>query len=79
MNKEDWESLVSSPGWPKLKQYLRDHRAQIAEGLAQGKFSGEKLQEAIIRCQNYDDLSRISFADIEKFYGTETTENHNEP
>lgn len=71
MTTEEWLSLVSAPGWPKLRKYLADHRSSIAEGLAQGKFAGEKVQEAIYRCQLLKDMSELSLKDIDTFYGIE--------
>lgn len=74
MTREEWESLAGSPGWPKLKQYLFDYRAAIAEQMARGQITKDEYPMAVMRCQTAADLANISLADIDKFYGVEPKE-----
>lgn len=75
MNREDYESLVSSSGWGAFKTYLLDNRAKIAEAIVDGNVNDDKLKEAIHRCQDMKDIAEIDWPTIAKFYGiTETKE-----
>lgn len=73
MTKDEWESLVTSPGWPRLKQYLRDFRERLKENIADGGLKGEKLTEAILQCGLLKDLAEMDLPTIENFYRTEAT------
>lgn len=68
MLKDEWESLVGSTGWPKLRQYLRDVRERSKENIAEGKVCGDKLTETILQCQLLKDLSEMDFDTIQRFY-----------
>lgn len=75
MTKDDWASLAGSPGWPKLKQFWRDQRAMLMEGIARDKFpQGTPLNAAIIECQLLLAHAELDLATIDKFYGAESTE-----
>ena len=68
MTKDEWVSLAGAPGWPKLKQYLRDVRERSKENIAEGNISGVRLTETILQCQLLKDLAEMDYETIEKFY-----------
>lgn len=78
MTREEWESLATSPGWPRLKQYLRDFRQRLMENMADGVLKGEKLTEAILQCGLLKDLADMDLPTIEAFYKTEATYTENQ-
>lgn len=74
MTNEEWQSLVGSPGWPKFKQYLRDCREGVKEGMARDRYSGMELEAAIIECQLLLKHSELTFDEVSRFYKTEETD-----
>ena len=74
MNKEEWESLITSPGWSAMKRYLMDRRSDIGEKLMNGSVPSQDVSEALFRCQDLKDLAETEWADIAKFYGLEPEE-----
>lgn len=71
MNREEWESLISTPGWDAMKRYLADYRLSMMEGMAEGNVPAEKMQETIVRCQTAKDLAEMDWATVAKFYNIE--------
>lgn len=71
MKREEWESLVSSPGWAALRRYLMDARARLSDDVMDGRIGEKDRAEAIYRAQNLKDLAEMDWATIAKFYGIE--------
>lgn len=68
MNKEQYESLVSSSGWSAMKGYLFDVRSRLAEELIEGRIPIGDRDDVIMRCQNLKDLAEMDWPTIAKFY-----------
>lgn len=68
MQKDEYESLISSTGWAAMKRYLLDYRAKITEGVMDGSIAAHQREEAIFRAQNLKDLAEMDWATIAKFY-----------
>lgn len=77
ITKDEWASLTGSPGWPKLKQFWRDQREAVKEGLARGRFEGAKLTEAILECELLRSHVEVDLPQIDRFYGVEAKQEEN--
>ena len=69
MNKDQYDSLVSSPGWEAMKTYLMDSRKLLRDKIAEVNIPASDIQLTIARCQTAKDLAEIGWPDIAKFYG----------
>lgn len=74
MNKEHYEALVSSPGWPAFQKFLCDRRMDIMEALAGDHIVEADRGKAIKECVIYKELAELRWEQICKFYGIETKE-----
>lgn len=68
MTREEWESLVSSPGWPAFKQFLRDRRADVMEAIAGDHVVIGDREKAIRECIIYKELTGLTWEQVEYFY-----------
>lgn len=68
MTREEWESLVASPGWGALKQFMRDRRADVMEALAGDHIVVSDREKAIRECIIYKELSDLTWEQVEHFY-----------
>jgi hypothetical protein len=72
MKREEFESLVSSPGWTAFRTFLRDRRADLMEAIAGDHIVVDDREKAIRECMIYKELAEISWEKIELFYAKET-------
>lgn len=68
MTREEWELLVSSPGWSAFKAFLRDRRADVMEALACDRIVLEDREKAIRECIVYKEMIELPWEKIENFY-----------
>ena len=68
MTREDWESLVSSPGWPAFKAFLRARRADVMEAIAGDHIIVSDREKAIRECIVYQELADLTWDKVEDFY-----------
>lgn len=68
MTKDEYESLIASPGWDAMKRYLLEARAKLVEGVMDGAIQASARDEAIFRAQGLKDIAEMDWPTIAKFY-----------
>lgn len=68
MKREEYESLVSSPGWAAFKAFLRDRRMDVMEALAGDHLVTMDREKSIRECIIYKELADLSWEQVEHFY-----------
>lgn len=79
---ESWTRWLNHPVTKIFYRYIDDFKEgtarHIADAIAQGNpVPGEVVQEAVFRCQTYQDITTITCEQINEFY-TQPTEEQND-